>query len=198
MTIVSIDEVGDGEHYSEDIHRIFGGKEDREEAFYASYVKNVEVRHDFIRDYVRLNGLNVTAFQDTGYDPVPLLEEGQIDYVVQYPDIAGEWTDRISQRAHLTLKDSAYPGVYDGEIIWGDSASSWGKWKFSAWYAPEVNRLVYINCVCANEIQDSTGRVTEIRKYSNGSGSIGLREDNSLYWMDEYGATPAACEFVRK
>lgn len=70
--VVSMEEAGDGEDYAADIIRFANGDEELEEKYFSYESQMEEVRLRFIRDYVEANGLNVTAYQDYGWDPVPL------------------------------------------------------------------------------------------------------------------------------
>jgi len=67
---------GDGSLYVEDIQRFCeGDKALEEEYFTVSGVKHEKVesvRTQFIADYVQANGLNVTAYQDQGWNPIEL------------------------------------------------------------------------------------------------------------------------------
>ena len=76
--VTDFEEAGDGEDYYPDILRICGGDE-KLAGKIASSANAAEdpllsVRRRFVRDYVEANGLNFTAYQDYGWDPVPLAE----------------------------------------------------------------------------------------------------------------------------
>ena len=72
--VTDFDAIGDGAQYSEDVARICSEAPeeagDLAAAFSGEYDETV--RKDFIKMYVEANGLSVTAYQDFGWDPVPL------------------------------------------------------------------------------------------------------------------------------
>ena len=69
---------GDGDLYAEDIRRFCDGDIVLESEYFsanwASSEKVQSVRTQFIADYVQANGLNVTAYQDQGWDPIELTD----------------------------------------------------------------------------------------------------------------------------
>lgn len=75
-TVAGAEEAGDGEDYAADLIRFSQGDPELEEGFFAAsdgdgdLVKNA--RHRWILDYVTANGLEAEAYQDYGWDPVPL------------------------------------------------------------------------------------------------------------------------------
>ncbi len=74
--MTSLEEAGDGEDYTADIRRFAGGDRELEEKYFAAAdlleKSNQEIRTRFVRAYAEANGLAVTAYQDYGWDPVPL------------------------------------------------------------------------------------------------------------------------------
>ena len=60
--------------YYEDIVRFAGGDEELESKYHeaADLMANEETRTQYIRAYAEANGLNITAYQDYGWDPVEL------------------------------------------------------------------------------------------------------------------------------
>lgn len=142
--VTDAEQAGDGEDYAKDIHRFCQGNEALETAYYeAEDLDNAmgwNVRHRFIRDYVAANGLAVEAYQDYGWDPIPLsrafmsepitgsLEDGSYILRVQLqPDDAGEWrADDMAQDGSVVKLVSAetaggvltvrYDPVGDGQM----------------------------------------------------------------------------------
>lgn len=74
--ITAAEEAGDGEDYTADIRRFADGDRDLEERYFAGAdlgsAENRAIRTKFIKAYVEANGLEITAYQDYGWDPVPL------------------------------------------------------------------------------------------------------------------------------
>ena len=74
--VTSMEEAGDGEDYAADIRRFADGDQELEDQYFAgadlSTEANQAVRTRFIKAYVEANGLDVTAYKDSGWDPVGL------------------------------------------------------------------------------------------------------------------------------
>lgn len=74
--MTGLEEAGDGEDYAEDLKRFAGGDEallkKYQEASDLMAPAQAEIRTRLIREYVESNGLNISAYQDYGWDPVPL------------------------------------------------------------------------------------------------------------------------------
>ena len=74
--VTSMEEAGDGEDYVEDIVRFADGDQELEDQYFAGADLGAEanqaVRTKFIKAYVEANGLNITAYQDYGWEPVKL------------------------------------------------------------------------------------------------------------------------------
>lgn len=77
-TVEKFDRVGDGAQYAEDIDRICAGNKTLKDQFYEAASgrgETVENMRTFvIAEYARKNNLDVTAWQDFGWDPVLVLE----------------------------------------------------------------------------------------------------------------------------
>lgn len=70
--VTSMDRVGDGSNYDPDIERIFGVKKELLDAIRYDHDDLDTVRADYIRMYSEESGIEITAFQDYGWDPVPI------------------------------------------------------------------------------------------------------------------------------
>ena len=72
--VTDFDAVGDGAQYNEDVERICSEAPEEAGDLVAAYTGEYDetVRKEFIRMYAEANGLSVTAYQDFGWDPVPL------------------------------------------------------------------------------------------------------------------------------
>ena len=77
-TVTEADTAGEGDDYLLDIARFAAGDAELEDAYAAGADLSEEpllgIRTRYIRDYVRANGLDVTAYQDPYWEPVPLGE----------------------------------------------------------------------------------------------------------------------------
>ncbi len=75
-TVTALEEAGDGEDYDADIRRFCAGDEELLERFQSASdgdgLAVRTVRHRSILDYVAAGGLDVTAYHDYGWDPIPL------------------------------------------------------------------------------------------------------------------------------
>lgn len=71
-----MEEAGDGEDYVEDIKRFADGDQELADQYFAGADLGTEanqaIRTWFIKAYVEANGLNITAYQDYGWEPVEL------------------------------------------------------------------------------------------------------------------------------
>ncbi|MCR5268735.1 MAG: hypothetical protein K6E16_09480 [Lachnospiraceae bacterium] len=71
-----VEVAGDGAQYAKDIKRFCEGYEGLEEQFYQTGNGkddgNTDLRIEYIRQYVSENHLDITAFQDFGWDPVSI------------------------------------------------------------------------------------------------------------------------------
>ena len=74
--VVSMEEAGDGTDYDKDIARFANGNKELENKYYAAAdlgaPENQAVRTRFIKAYVDAYGLNITEYQDYGWEPIPL------------------------------------------------------------------------------------------------------------------------------
>lgn len=74
--MTAMEEAGDGDDYAEGIARFADGDKELEDMYFAAAdlmaEENQEIRTRFIKAYVEANELDITAYQDYGWDPVPL------------------------------------------------------------------------------------------------------------------------------
>ena len=72
--VTALEEAGEGDDYYEDITRFADGDEELENKYHeaADLMANEETRTQYIRAYVKASGLDITAYQDYGWDPVEL------------------------------------------------------------------------------------------------------------------------------
>ena len=72
--VTALEEAGEGDDYYEDITRFADGDEELENKYHeaADLMANEETRTRYIRAYAEANGLDITAYQDYGWDPVEL------------------------------------------------------------------------------------------------------------------------------
>ncbi len=129
---VALETAGDGDDYAKDIRRFADGDAELEAAFFHTQdvfeepLKGVRTR--FIQDYVKANGLDITAYQDYGWDAIPLTDTivGRIEdgsYILRFPvqeNETGEWVaddmsqdDSIVKLAYARLENGAFEVRYD-------------------------------------------------------------------------------------
>lgn len=68
--VATLEEAGDGTEYAKDIARLCHGDKALERQYYDAPYADTRLR--FIEAYVTANGLDAKAYQDYGWDPVPL------------------------------------------------------------------------------------------------------------------------------
>ena len=70
--VTSMEEAGDGDDYAEDIRRFSNGDRELEAKYFdaSDLGTKQEIRMQFIKAYVEANSLDITAYQDYGWDPV--------------------------------------------------------------------------------------------------------------------------------
>ncbi len=73
--VVSMDIVADGSDFDESARKIFGDHYDKFMKEGQDEKLREQTRAQIIANYVAANNLNITAYQDYGWDPVPLPEE---------------------------------------------------------------------------------------------------------------------------
>ena len=70
--VTEFEQVGDGSDFIPSAKKIFGDRYDEFSKVQSDNEAFEEIRKEYIRDYVQANGLNITAYQDYGWDPVTL------------------------------------------------------------------------------------------------------------------------------
>lgn len=129
---VALETAGEGDDYAKDIRRFADGDAELEDAYFHTQdvfeepLKGIRTR--FIRDYVNANGLDIAAYQDYGWDAIPLTDTilGRIEdgsYILRIPvqeNEAGEWVaddmsqdDSIVKLAYTRLENGAFEVRYD-------------------------------------------------------------------------------------
>lgn len=71
-TVTSFDVVADGSDSDSSARELFGDNYDAFMKVHSNDKARDELRKEIVSDYVKLNGLNVTQYQDYGWDPVQL------------------------------------------------------------------------------------------------------------------------------
>ena len=71
-TVTSFDVVADGADFDSSARELFGDNYDAFTKVHSNDKARDELRKKIVSDYVKLNGLNVTQYQDYGWDPVQL------------------------------------------------------------------------------------------------------------------------------
>lgn len=71
-SVTSFDQVADGSDYTPSAKKIFGDRYEKLEKLSSDDEAREEARKETIKRYVEDNGLNISAYQDPGWDPVKL------------------------------------------------------------------------------------------------------------------------------
>ncbi len=104
------------------------------------------------------------------------------EMAARYEELAGNYEDEYSQRAHMEVTANGAEGVYM-TVYWADSAFAHAEWKMSARFG-EDGLLYYTDCVCCwynyEDYEDENTYSVETL-YENGEGFFSLSE-NKLYW----------------
>ena len=128
--VEAMETAGDGADYAKDIRRFANGDAELEAAYFTAHEQLKGVRTRFIREYVNANSLDIAAYQDFGWDAIPLHESNAItgrledgSYLVRIPveeNENGAWTaeDGSQDDSVVTLQDAklengAFEARYD-------------------------------------------------------------------------------------
>lgn len=114
--------------------------------------------------------------------------------VKEKPDLIGTWSDRISERATMEIKQDD-DGIFHVKINWGNSANEMNVWEFSGEYDPELRRIRYSDCVKSVITTDENGKDTSETVYMKGTGALTYR-DGTLFWVND-NEEDIEAEFVR-
>lgn len=106
--------------------------------------------------------------------------------------LAGNWYDRIGEKARMTITEGEVDNAYDVEITWPDGDDGTVVWNFSGTFDPEIGFLYYQNCHKTKVA--ATGEETV--GYDDGTGAI-VYFDEALMWQDDDEDSGAECRFVR-
>ncbi len=72
--VFTVDEVEDGSAYTESVNRIFGVDQALVDEFFNPPTDGQDFRKEIIRMYAEDTGLDIKAYQDYGWDPVPVAD----------------------------------------------------------------------------------------------------------------------------
>lgn len=188
--VTSMDLVKDGSEYSTSVEEIFGAREGLADRFRTSCESEnqEEARAALLRMYVQDTGLEVTAYQDYGWDPVPLFEaEAEAESDGQNP-VMNYIGDYACGRAAVHIECDGTEGAKIS-ISWSDSAAEHDEWEMTGTFDAETKTVSYDNCVCKHITYKSADDENPdvITVYENGKGTITFAEDGSLSltWQDE-------------
>ena len=124
---------------------------------------------------------------------VSFLLAGCSDY--DYSAIAGDYQDRVSQRASLTIKGNDAGDAAAITVYWSSSNEMTTRWEMTG--TMEENTLSYSDCKCKETLYDEEGNVTEEKTvYTDGEGYFRLTDDGVLKWTGASDEDCRSAEFV--
>ena len=109
-------------------------------------------------------------------------------------NLVGDYMDRVSQRAGMTVECSGETDAYV-EIFWANDASELVLWVFTGTFDTETNTIPYTGCVKSVLTYAEDGTETEEVVYEDGVGTLTVGEDGIIYWANETEPDLPACEF---
>ena len=170
---VSMDLVEDGSKYDESVRELFGADDELMNAFIAS-TDNDDLLDDTIRWYRDESGLDIEAYEDYGWDPHFL--DPDADTVVEYPDLAGEWTaDGVTMEIKNPEDGSVYEVVIDVEQEDGSTTrfDLCGQYEFS------TGAMYYWDGFVTQESDEGSEDMGNAAQ-----GYLGLENDGTIAWYN--------------
>jgi len=110
-------------------------------------------------------------------------------------NIIGPYADKASGKASMVISCEGTDGA-SIVIDWKDSAASVTEWQIHGTYDSDKDVVNYKNAVKTVKTYDSKGKETDEVKYSDGTGTITVGENNTLTWKDNKEDAGKGCEFV--
>lgn len=124
---------------------------------------------------------------------VSFLLSGCSDY--DYSAIAGDYQDRVSQRASLTINGNDAGDAAAITVYWSSSNEMTTRWDMTG--TMEENTLSYSDCKCTEILYDEEGNVAEEKTvYTDGEGYFRLTDDGVLKWTGAADEDCRSAEFV--
>ena len=111
-------------------------------------------------------------------------------------DPVGEYQDRTSQRATMTITPEGEEGHYSVVISWGSSAFETTIWEFDGNFDWDSGMLSYNNCVKYELKVDENGKQHEEVKYENGDGAL-LYYEYGFHWDNKKDNAGKDCFFFK-
>ena len=134
-----------------------------------------------------------------GAAEVPASPEEEVLKAVVPPDDfepMGEYEDKTSQRAMMTITPEGEEGHYSVLISWGSSAFETTIWEFDGDFDRDSGMLTYDNC-CKYELTvDENGKQHEDQKYEKGKGAL-LYYENGFHWDNKKDDDGKECYFYK-
>ncbi|MGN0702537.1 MAG: hypothetical protein ACI4KL_05080 [Lentihominibacter sp.] len=112
-----------------------------------------------------------------------------------YSEIAGDYQDRVSQRATLTINGNDAGDAAAVTVYWSSSNEMTTRWDMTV--TMEDNTLSYSDCKCTETLYDEEGNITKEKTvYTDGEGYLELTEDGVLKWTGASDEDCRSAEFV--
>ena len=111
-------------------------------------------------------------------------------------DPTGEYQDKTSQRADMTITPIGEEGHYAVLVSWGSSAFETTIWEFDGEFDHKSGMLTYNNCTRIELTRNDEGKQEEEVVYEDGKGAL-LYYDGGFNWDNKKDDTGKDCYFVR-
>lgn len=111
-------------------------------------------------------------------------------------DPVGEYQDKTSQRATMTITPEGEEGHYSVVISWGSSAFETTIWEFDGNFDWDSGMLSYNNCSKYELKVDENGKQHEEVKYENGDGAL-LYYEYGFHWDNKKDDAGKDCYFFK-
>lgn len=180
--VTSIDMVQDGSDSGPSTERIFGIDKELMEGYRASDADFNDCMASAVHMYSENTGVEIKAWSDYGWDPVPLPDAGE--FVISYPDLKGEWKAENGTET-MTVKNPEDGNIYETSVKTVKDGKD-VEYKFYGQYEQSTNSLYYWDgWMISGENEDEFP----------GGGIFKITEEGNLHWTADDGTDTV---FVRQ
>lgn len=113
-----------------------------------------------------------------------------------YASMAGDYMDKISERAGAMITSGPEGDNVEIVVSWAASATETSQWTMHA-EMNDDNQLVYSDCVYKIISYDEEGNESVETVYSEGEGYLEFTEEGELAWTGAQDEDCRACIFVQ-
>ncbi len=184
--VTSMDIVEDGSNYSASVEEIFGVDAELKAAFMESQYDYNDVLSSVMHEYSENTGVVIEAFEDYGWDPVPVVFDKE--FVVEYPDLGGDW-ETEDGAASMTIDMPEEGSVYQLHITAKGEDGKENGYLIYGQYEMSTNSLYYFDAWTGD-----AGDENAMDQDTAMQGFFAVQDDNTICWNNN----GAECIFVRK